>query len=380
MPTRILDLPEYYTSSGSMYLPVVDINATGSNKNKKIRLTELMKSYQVSTNTSSFVSTGFGFGYFGDNSDGIGDFSSSIQVSSSFSSSTDSDAVIKNFSSLFISESLLVSPINRCDGMLIFVDGDCVISGSLSMTAKGASGVGLDASFFPLNPPNLGYYWNDIVFSSSYRSFVSSVGSAGNSNSASVTGSNGRSLQLLGSGSGYSGGGASGGSGAAPTFGGSGSAGTSFSGGSGGGGAGSGSAFFGGNAALNGGAGGNAGSGGGGGAGNPGGSPNGGEGTGGLLILIVKGNLFIGPSGSIRSNGSNGGNAISSGGGGGGGSGGGIVYVYYGKTFTSSSSSPAITVTGGIGGAGSGSGLRGGDGGTGSLIVSNLYTAYPIIY
>ena len=66
MPTTILDLPEYYTSSGSMYLPVIDVNATGSNKNKKIRLSELIKSYQVSSNTSSFVSTGFGFGYFGD--------------------------------------------------------------------------------------------------------------------------------------------------------------------------------------------------------------------------------------------------------------------------------------------------------------------------
>jgi hypothetical protein len=378
MPTRISDLSEFYTVSASMYVPIVDLLATGSNKNKKISLIELFKFYQT---TSSYTTTTPGFFYFGDNRDGDGNFSSSVQVSSSFSSVTDGDPIIKNFSSLFISESLLVSPTNRCDGMLIFVDGDCIISGSLSMTAKGASGVGIDASFFPLNPPNLGYYWNDVVFpSSSYRSLVSFTGSAGNSNSVSTTGSNGRSLQLLGSGSGYSGGGASGGSGAVPTFGGSGSAGTSFSGGSGGGGAGSGSAFFGGHAALNGGAGGNAGSGGGAGAGNPGGNPNGGEGTGGLLILMVKGNLLIGSSGSIRSNGSNGGNAVSVNGGGGGGSGGGVVYVYYGKSFTSSSSSPAITVTGGIGGAGSGSGLRGGDGGTGSLIISNLYQRYPIIY
>lgn len=378
MPTRISDLPEFYTVSASMYVPIVDLLATGSNKNKKISLIELFKFYQT---TSSYTTTTPGFFYFGDNRDGDGNFSSSVQISSSFSSVTDGDPIIKNFSSLFISESLLVSPTNRCDGMLIFVDGDCVISGSLSMTAKGASGVGIDASFVPINPPNLGYYWNNIVFpSSSYRSFVFVAGSAGSSNAASTTGSNGKSLQLLGSGSGYSGGGASGGSGAVPTFGGSGSAGTSFSGGSGGGGAGSGSAFFGGNAALNGGAGGNAGSGGGAGAGNPGGNPNGGEGTGGLLILMVKGNLLIGPSGSIRSNGSNGGNAVSVNGGGGGGSGGGVVYVYYGKSFTSSSSSPAITVTGGIGGAGSGSGLRGGDGGTGSLIISNLYQRYPIIY
>lgn len=378
MSTRISDLPEYYTVSASMYVPIVDLITTGSNKNKKISLEEMFKFYQT---TSSFTTTTPGFFFFGDNRDGAGNFSSSVQISSSFSSSADGDPIIKNFSTLFISESLLVSPTNRCKGMLIFVDGDCTISGTLSMTAKGASSIGQDASFNPINPPNLGYYWNDIVFpSTSYISFVFVTGSAGSSNAASTTGSNGRSLQLLGSGSGYSGGGGSGGSGVAPNFGGSGSAGTSFSGGSAGGGGGSGSAFFGGHATLNGGAGGNGVSGGGGGAGNPGGSPNGGEGTGGLLILIVKGNLYIGPSGSIRSNGSNGGNAISVNSGGGGGSGGGVMYIYYGKSFTSSSSSPSITVSGGIGGEGSGSGLKGGNGGTGSLILSNLYQRYPIIY
>jgi len=378
MPTRISDLPEYYTVSSSMYVPIVDLLATGSNKNKKISLGELFKFYQT---TSSYTTTVPGFFFFGDNKDGDGNFSSSVQVSSSFSTSLDGDPIIKNFSSLFISESLLVSPNNRCKGMLIFVDGDCTISGSLSMTAKGANIAGQDASFNPINPPNLGYYWNDVVFpSSSYRSFVFATGSAGASNSSSSIGSNGRSLQLLGSGSGYSGGGGSGGAGVSPNFGGSGSAGTSFSGGSAGGGGGSGSAFFGGHAAINGGAGGNGTSGGGGGAGNPGGSPNGGEGTGGLLILMIRGNLYIGPSGSIRSNGSNGGNAVSVNSGGGGGSGGGVMYIYYGKSFISSSSSPAITVTGGIGGAGSGSGLKGGDGGSGSLILSNIYQSYPITY
>ena len=378
MPTRISDLPEYYAVSTSMYVPIVDLLVTGSNRNKKFSLENLFKFYQT---TSSFTTTVPGFFFFGDNRDGNGNFSSSVQVSSSFTSTQDGDAVIKNFSSLFISESLLVSPTNRCKGMLIFVDGDCTISGSLSMTDKGANATGSDASFTPINPPNLGYYWNDVVFTSSlYRSFVFAAGSVGSSNVASTIGSNGKSLQLLGSGSGYSGGGGSGGAGVAPNIGGSGSAGTSFSGGSGGGGGGSGSAFFGGHAALNGGTGGNGISGGGGGAGNPGGNPSGGGGIGGLLILIVKGNLYIGPSGSIRSNGSNGGTASSVNSGGGGGSGGGVMYIYYGKSFTSSSVSPSITVSGGIGGAGSGSGYKGGDGGSGSLILSNIYQQYPITY
>ena len=366
MPTRISDLPEYYAVSASMYVPIVDLLVTGSNRNKKISLENLFKFYQT---TSSFTTTVPGFFFFGDNRDGNGNFSSSVQVSSSFTSTQDGDAVIKNFSSLFISESLLVSPTNRCKGMLIFVDGDCTISGSLSMTAKGANATGSDASFTPINPPNLGYYWNDIVFpASTYRSYVFAVGSAGGGTTTSA-GINGYSNL-----NGYSGGGGSGGGfGGWPS--GAGATGTSFSGGSGGGGS---YSFSTGTTAA--GFGGSGGSGANGGAGNPGGSPNGGEGTGGLLILIVKGNLYIGPSGSIRSNGSNGGTAGSANSGGGGGSGGGVMYIYYGKSFASSSVSPSITTAGGIGGAGSGSGYKGGDGGSGSLVVANIYQRYPITY
>jgi len=370
MPTRISDLPEYYAVSASMYVPIVDLLVTGSNRNKKISLENLFKFYQT---TSSFTTTVPGFFFFGDNRDGDGNFSSSAQVSSSFAVTSDGDdgaAIIKNFSSLFISESLLVSPTNRCKGLLIFVDGDCTISGSLSMTAKGANATGSDASFTPINPPNLGYWWNDVVFpASTYRSYVFAVGSSGGGTSA-LAGINGYSNL-----NGYSGGGGSGGGFAGTYIGGAGAAGTSFSGGSGGGGA---YSFSTGTTATS--FGGAGGSGANGGAGNPGGTPNGGNGTGGLLILIVKGNLYIGPSGSIRSNGSNGGTASSANSGGGGGSGGGVMYIYYGKSFTSSSVSPSITTTGGIGGAGSGSGYKGGDGGSGSLVVANLYQRYPITY
>lgn len=372
MPKRISDLPEYRVVSGSMYVPVVDLNASSSIRNKKMKIDELMKYYP--TSSTSYINRTPGFGYFGNGSNDNGNFSSSIQVSSSFSSvSQDGNPIIFNFKSLFISESLLFSPPYRCKGMLIFVDGDCTISGTVSMTAKGANATGQDCSFYPINPPYLGYYWNDIVFpSASYRSLVSSTGSLfGNPTPINQTGSNGLSL-----GTGYSGGGGTGGSNTSNT-GTSGSAGTSFSGGSGGGGRGSTAA---GASTVNGGAGGAGGTGGGGGAGNPGGSPNGGEGTGGLLILIVKGNLYIGPSGSIQSNGSNGGSATSASCSGGGGSGGGIVYVYYANNLFSSSIASTITVTGGIGGAGSGSGFKGGDGGSGSLIVQNLFNAFPIIY
>ena len=371
MSKRISDLPEYRVISGSMYVPVVDLNASASVRNKKMKIDELMKYYPVSSN--SYINRTPGFGYFGDGSTGNGNFSSSVQISSSLNSSTDGNPIILNFKSLFISQSLLFSPISRCKGMLIFVDGDCTVSGTISMTAKGANTTPQDCRFYPINPPYMGYYWTDVIFpTAQYYSPVWDIGSNGGSaGPVNQKGANGSSA-----GTGYSGGGGAGGSNTTNT-GSSGGYGISFSGGSGGGGRGSTAA---GASTVNGGAGGAGGTGAGGGAGNPGGSPNGGQGTGGLLILIVKGNLYIGPSGSIQSNGSNGGSATSASCSGGGGSGGGIVYVYYANNLFSSSIRPAITVTGGIGGAGSGSGFNGGYGGTGSLVVKNLFNAFPIIY
>jgi hypothetical protein len=94
-----------------------------------------------------------------------------------------------------------------------------------------------------------------------------------------------------------------------------------------------------------------------------------GEGTGGLLILIVRGNLRIGPNGSIAANGVAGNTGSSSGGGG---SGGGILYVYYGGTLTNNGT---VTSNGGSGGAGP---ATGGAGGAGTAIISKLNTAFPV--
>jgi hypothetical protein len=98
------------------------------------------------------------------------------------------------------------------------------------------------------------------------------------------------------------------------------------------------------------------------------------EGTGGLLILIVRGNLEIGPNGSIPANGSAGNDLGFSpaSGGGGGGSGGGVLYVYYGGTLTNNG---AVTANGGNGGTGPNTG---GAGGAGTAIISKLNTAFPV--
>ena len=382
MPTRISDLPEYTTITASAFMPIVDVNELVASKNKKIRIDDLRKYFFTGTTTSSsFTEHTPGFYYFGDNSDGPLNLTGSITnvrtfVSRSFRSTQDGPPVVKNFSSLFISRSVVVSPTNRCRGMLIFVDGDATISGSLRMNGRGASAVGADASFTTINPPYLGDYWSKQLFpSSSYLSRVFAAGSGGGSGGGTVNGSGNPGVA---GGLGRSGGGGGGG-GAPSTTGGAGAAGTSFSGGSGGGGAnpgGSGTA-----GTTNGGAGGNGYVNGGGGAGNPNGS-NGiqtAEGTGGLLILIVRGNLRIGPNGSVTANGSAGNSAQpTAGAGAGGGSGGGVLYVYYGGTLINNGT---VTANGGSAGvpttspAGGGAGAAGG---AGTAIISKLNVAFSV--
>ena len=381
MPTRITDLAESTNITASSFVPIIDNNEATNSKNKKISITDLRKfNYANQQNSSSFTKHTPGLYYFGDNSDGAGNFSGSIttlrtRISASFASTQDGVPVIKNFSSLFISRSVVISPPNRCRGMLIFVDGDATISGSISMTGRGAKFTGSEASFSVLNPPYLGDYWSTQLFpSASYLSRVFAVGAAG-----APAGPAGSLPGVAGSAGilGRSGGGGSGGGGALTVSGGAGSVGTSFSGGSGGGAGGSNSA--GGGAVSFGGVGG-AGSvaAAGGGAGNPAGV-NGvvvGEGTGGLLILIVRGNLRIGPNGSIAANGITGNGSTSSSNGTGGGSGGGILYVYYGGTLTNNGTA---TASGGVGGSATPatSGL-GGAGGAGTAIISKLNVAFPV--
>jgi hypothetical protein len=379
MPQPISQLADYTTITGSAFVPIVDVNESVLSKNKKISIDDLREVFFKSgvLLSSSFTRHTPGFYYFGDNRDGPLNLTGSIAtvrtfVSRSFASTQDGPPVIKNFSSLFISRSVVLSPTRRCRGMLIFVDGDATVSGSISMTGRGAKFTGSDASFTTINPPYLGDYWSTQLFpSSSYLSRVFAVGAAGAPASyiapsgIGVAGSTG----ILG----RSGGGGAGGSFGAVSANGAGSAGTSFSGGSGGGAAtpgttGTNSIPFGGA----GGAGGPTSPTRGGGAGNPaglGGTAAVGEGTGGLLILIVRGNLKIGPNGSIAANGVAGNTGSSSGGGG---SGGGILYVYYGGTLTNNGT---VTSNGGSGGVGP---ATGGAGGAGTAIISKLNTAFPV--
>jgi hypothetical protein len=391
MPQPISQLADYTTITGSAFVPIVDVNESVLSKNKKISIDDLRDVYFKSgvLLSSSFTRHTPGFYYFGDNRDGRLNLTGSIAtvrtfVSRSFASTQDGPPVIKNFSSLFISRSVVVSPTVRCRGMLIFVDGDATISGSISMTARGAKFTGSDASFRSINPPYLGDYWSTQLFpSSSYLSRVFAIGASGGPagptpssvGGTGVTGTLGRS-------------GGGGGGGGQAAAGGAGSAGTSFSGGSGGGGGGP---SPGANGFAFGGQGGPTLGYGGGGAGNPGGvtpaaapsSPlpvSAPSGTGGLLILIVRGNLKIGPNGSIAANGISGGNGLAGfGTAGGGGSGGGVLYIYYGGTLTNNGT---VTSNGGSGGLTGTPATptvnQGGAGGAGTAIISKLNTAFPV--
>lgn len=254
------------------------------------------------------------------------DFNSTGIISNDqFTSVLDSDPVIKHFRNMTINAGHTVTPTLRCKGMYLLIEGDLLVNGILSMTARGANAPG---KFIGIDPENEKIYFNETdIFSQD----ILTVGKVGGvcpniSNSPGVSGVN----NACGSGgSGYveTQNGASGGIGGP---------GTSFSGGPGGGAAPRG---VGGNGQPNGGAGGFGLSPyvsgwywpGGGGAGNPGG-PGGGQGagtgqngTGGLLILIVKGNIIFGPGGQIVSAGSKGGLGYESGGG----SGGGAIHVFH---------------------------------------------------
>lgn len=312
-----------------------------------------------------FAHNDLGFNEWGNGSDG--DFVSTGLATDQFcGSDVDGEMCVKEFNNFVINESHLVTTQVRRRGLIIYVKGDATINGILSMSARGAKG----------DPAAFGVPASGLTFarfsSSGNQSGASSLIGAGtdvvgvearqpevsngvNFNIPSVGAPGGARVTTLvtnvGTNNGFDGiGGQTGGGGSGNLYvnysvasSGAGTAGTCFSGGSGGGGTFADSAGAATDAAAFGGAGGNgAGNhpwqGGGGGAGNPGGLPgacgaygcplSGENGTGGLLVLVVKGNLIVGENGSIESKGSNGRVGVS-GIGKGGGSGGGSVLIIH---------------------------------------------------
>ena len=332
------------------------------------------------------------------------------------------DMVIRAYRDLVIDEGVIVTPENPCKGLYIYCDGDCIINGTLSMTARGAKfdpqgeGFGckpkceafLNVTFsYPYTAEQLEDYirryiqsiaengipqavWPSYIINNIYEipaneedlAVVPAVGASGGASKTSTAngnnGSDGINRQAGGGG-----GGACKKASSGATTSGAGGNGTACSGGAGGGAASNAgtSSVTAENGSSIGGKGGNAARGGnwtyaGGGAGNPGGIKsvydgsatvdNGGLGTGGLIILVVRGNLTLGANGKIESKGSGGGQAVN--GQGGGGSGGGSINIFYGGTYTKTGQ---VLATGGTGGAG-GNGNAGGKGGDGCITEQQI--------
>jgi len=337
--------------------------------------------------------------------------------------SYDGDMVVKQYTSINIDAGDTVTVDQPCRGLMILCQGDCTINGILSMKARGAAANpstsgGNDSNSVDANGlrfPFLTSSGSDSLTASdtllngcgtlartvianfktlSSNGVILSVPRVGGAGGAGQTGT---SPSVNGGGTianGTGGGGA--GNGAISGTGGSGTAGTCFAGGSAGGGSQSGS---GGNAAAYAGAGGaSTHTGGhnywhGGGGGNPaatgwhyngdysGGSPQAPEsGNGGLIILIVGGNLTIGASGQIIADGSrqggfaNPGSASYSGdyASTGGSTGGGRIIIAHRGTYTNNGS---VTANGGIVYPGhplNGQGGTGGVGGNGAITVQAI--------
>ena len=348
------------------------------------------------------------------------------------SGSYDGDMFVANFKNLTIDSGVTLTTDQPCRGMFIYVNGDCTINGALSMTARGGSSNpttagGSDSSAVGANGLQYGVVTasgsdtftndgsgfagagtavktavanQDNLSSNGTILAISKLGADGPSKSADNDpehgndGTTGAATISTGSG---------GLSGCAPAQGSTDSGqGGAFSGGAGSGGGwgssnqsgGAGNGVSSVNGADFGGQGGHANDkhhGGytgfcGGGAGNPGGdndrnqsngeswpspTPGGDDGVGGIIWLIVGGNLTIGSGATIEAKGTNGHYANSNFAGSG--SGGGAIHAAYSGTLTNNGS---ITAAGGIHGdqaqssGDTGEGGDGGDGGTQTTQIS----------
>ena len=245
----------------------------------------------------------------------------------------DGDVVKLICKNLTIDNGFTLTTLNRCNGLIIHVEGDLTLNGSISMTSRGSTNS---------SPSNVNIYdpcTNDLLCT-----IPSSGGQGG----------------FFGSPHGWPGIGRGTGGGGSATNGYNAGTGTAYSGGSGSG------------CSQGATGGGKGGDGCGSGAGNPPGTPSGtygtsgGTGNGGLLVINVKGNILIGSNGIICADGSDGGGNYGPYSDGGGGSGGGSVNIFHTGTYTNNGT---IRANGGQGGVAD---HHGGNGGNGCITITQL--------
>jgi hypothetical protein len=305
-------------------------------------------------------------------------------------STLDGDMVVRQYSSLTINAGNTLTVSNRCRGLFIYVQGDLTVNGTLHMNAKGPyvnPTVGGSSDGLAVSSDGLKYHYiptnksgSSITVDGSGFNGAGNAVKAAMANAGFLIASQEITLVRQGAGNmasgttGQTGGGGHGGIAQGGSRG-NGSHGSCFGGGSGGGGTRNGSP---GSGTAWGGPGGNAsaacaGCGCGGGAGNPGGAASGGgnriaglNGTGGLLFLVVGGNINIGSTGVISANGSSGGYAYCGSycgeWAGGGGSGGGNIILLHRGTYNKHASGVVAASGGAGGGASAAPGSAGGNG------------------
>ena len=327
--------------------------------------------------------------YFGDGSDGAVTTSGDLTYTpANTSGSYIGDMVVKNYTTFTVSVGDTVTVDNGCSGMLIYCTGNCTINGTITMSQRGTtvnsgfssnpidskSSIWLPmftaspgsqtltvaaADFAPCGTAAVAAVANQPGITGDGTLFSMAGGAGGDRGFANNWGPTSGTGGVRASGTyevyiwngGGAGGAASKGGGGGNVYGGYGGTASPLSGGSGGGG----SAVYnaagsGGVAVASGGAGGNGyarnhNSGGGGGAGQPGGSGAtsgtgtaavGANGNGGVIWLIVGGDLTLGASSEIESKGSVGGPTTGNFSAGGGSSGGGAAIINYAGTLTDS--------------------------------------------
>ena len=295
--------------------------------------------------------------YFGDGSNGVS------TTGSNFVPNASKDMVVANYTSVNLINGSSFTVSTACKGMLIYCQGDLIVSGTISMAGNSYVGTGsTDATLFRIT-------------STGSSQSAANIAIMGTSASASETNqlynwyNNGITYTIQNSGSA---GGANGNTSNIP-YSRAGLAGNSNSNGCAGGGGGS---FYSveyvpdystpgtSGSYSGGGQGGTA-------DGDTASGPAGGDG-GGNIILIVKGNVIIASSGIISAKGNNGVNGIDSGirYGGSGGGGGGSICILYGGTYINSGS---VTADGGTGGlASSQVYTSGGNGGNGNIYIQKI--------
>ena len=72
--------------------------------------------------------------YFGTGADG----DVTISADTELGTTEDGDILVKNYGNLTIDAAKTLTVDNRCRGLVLFVDGNLVVNGTISMTARGA--------------------------------------------------------------------------------------------------------------------------------------------------------------------------------------------------------------------------------------------------